>query len=128
MRNSSLFFLIIILTSLCAAGFQAQDKKIDISGVWEMTIETPRGSMPPSDATFVQEGEKLKVTMKNPMGEDMKGEGTLKADAVEWTFSFSTERGDMTLVFKGKIEGETMSGEIQMGDFGTMSWSAKKKK
>ena len=26
-----------------------------------------------------------------------------------------------------KIEGDTMSGEAQLGDFGTMEWTAKKK-
>jgi len=32
------------------------------------------------------------------------------------------------MTFRGKVDGETMAGEIQMGDFGTTSWSAKKKK
>jgi hypothetical protein len=128
MRKAGLVLSIIFLASLFAAGFQAQEKKIDVSGVWEMTIETPQGSMPPNEATFVQEGESLKVTMKGPQGEDMKGEGTVKAEVIEWSFSFSTPRGDMTIVFKGKVIGETMSGEAQMGDFGTMAWKATKKK
>ncbi len=128
MRKFGLFLFIVFLAVLWAAGFQAQAKKIDVNGVWEMTIETPQGSMPPTDATFEQQGEVLKVTMKGPQGEEMKGEGKVKADEIEWSFSFNTPRGDMTITFKGKIEGETMSGEALMGDFGSMAWKATKKK
>ena len=61
MRRSGLFLFIVFLAVLWAAGFQAQAKKIDVNGVWEMTIETPQGSMPPTDATFEQQGKALKV-------------------------------------------------------------------
>ncbi len=32
------------------------------------------------------------------------------------------------LGFKAKVDGETMTGEVQMGDFGTSAFTAKKKK
>ncbi len=128
MRKSGLILFIAFLAVLWAAGFQAQVKKIDVNGVWEMTVETPQGSMPPTDVTFEQQGEALKVTMRGPQGEEMKGEGKIKGDEIEWSFSLSTPRGDMTITFRGKIEGETMSGEALMGDFGSMPWKATKKK
>ena len=40
----------------------------------------------------------------------------------------SGPRGNLKLAFKGKVEGETMSGEAQMGDTGTYAWTAKRKK
>ncbi|MCK7481946.1 MAG: hypothetical protein M0C28_35820 [Candidatus Moduliflexus flocculans] len=33
----------------------------------------------------------------------------------------------MALTYKGKVEGETMAGEVQAGDFGAFPWTAKKK-
>jgi hypothetical protein len=132
MRKISLALSFVLIGVLLASGFQAQApaqaKKIDVSGVWEMTIDTPQGSMPPSDATFEQQGEALKITMKSPQGEDLNCEGKIKADAIEWTLSISSPRGDMTIIFKGKVEGETMSGQAEMGDFGSMAWKASKKK
>jgi len=130
MRKISLALSFVLIGVLIASGFQAQApaKKIDVSGIWEMTIDTPQGSMPPSDTTFEQQGETLKVTMKGPQGDDLKCEGKIKADAIEWTLSISTQRGDMTIIFKGKVAGETMSGQAEMGDFGSMSWKATKKK
>lgn len=100
---------------------------VDISGVWEMTIQIPQGAQT-VEATFAQEGEKLKISMEGPQGMLMEGEGTVKESAVEWTMIISAPMGEFMLFFTGKIDGETMAGEVQMGDFGAAGWSAKKKK
>ncbi len=97
----------------------------NVAGEWEMTSEGRQG---PMTQTFKieQDGEKITVTMESRRGE-RKGEGTIKGNEIEWTFSFSTQRGDMTITYKGKVEGNTMSGTVQMGDFGSREWTAKKK-
>jgi hypothetical protein len=33
----------------------------------------------------------------------------------------------MTMIYKGTVEGETMSGTVEMGDFGSADWTAKRK-
>ncbi len=66
--------------------------------------------------------------MPGPQGMEMKGEGTVKDKDVEWTVTVSAPMGEFVLVFTGKVDGETMSGEVQMGDFGSAPWTAKKKK
>jgi hypothetical protein len=50
-----------------------------------------------------------------------------KGSEIEWTITRSTPRGEFTMTYTGKIEGDTMSGEVQMGDFGSSEWKAKKK-
>jgi len=100
---------------------------LDISGVWDMTMQTPQGEMT-FEATFTQDKEAIKISMPGPQGTEMKGEGTLKAGDIEWTVTISSSMGEFALLFKGKVEGETMSGEVQAGDFGSSPWSAKKKK
>jgi len=115
-------FLCFLLLGLFSFGLA----EVNISGTWDLTMTTPRGEMT-SEATFVQEGEKLKVTLKSPRGENT-GEGTVKGSEIEWTITRTTPRGEMTITYKGKIEDEnTMSGEAQMGDFGSMTWKAKRK-
>jgi len=100
---------------------------VDISGAWEITLQMPQGEQT-TEATFTQDKEAIKVTMMGPQGMEMKGEGTLKQNDVEWTMVISAPMGEFVLVFKGKVDGETMSGEVQAGDFGSSPWSAKKKK
>ena len=125
------FALLFLVLGFAAAGFaqvpaQAPAKTADVAGVWELTMQTPQGEMT-RDATFTQEKDAIKVTMEGPMGE-MKGEGTVKENEVQWTMTISTPNGDFALVFKAKVDGDKMSGEIQMGDMGTSTFSAKKKK
>jgi len=124
--------LLMLVLALGAAGsLLAQDapvKPADIAGVWEMTTQgTPQGDMT-SEATFVQEGEKIKYTAAGFQGMEMTGEGTVKGQDVEWTVVISTPQGDFALTYKGKVDGETMTGEVQAGDFGAFPFTAKKKK
>ncbi|MCJ7582993.1 MAG: hypothetical protein MUP98_20950 [Candidatus Aminicenantes bacterium] len=116
-----LVFGILLVASLSLVGLAA-----DISGTWAMTITTQRGEME-SEMTIAQDGEKIKVTMEGFQGDEMIGEGTFKDNKAEWSVTVSTPNGDFTISYKGTLEEETLSGEAEMGDFGTMEWTAKKK-
>jgi len=115
-----LSLLLLAPLTLCLA----QDR-VDVSGDWDFVLTTPRGERT-STAKFVQEGEKITVTMISQRGES-KGEGTVKGKDIEWTITRETERGTFTITYKGTVEGNTMSGEAQMGERGTMKWKATKK-
>lgn len=101
----------------------AQD--VNVTGDWEMTTQSPRGERT-SDVHFEQDGEKLTVTMQM-MNQEVTAEGSVKGNVIEWSMTRDTPRGEFTIAYKGTVEGDTMSGEAQMGDFGTMEWTAKKK-
>jgi hypothetical protein len=122
---SAVFLLVVVFPILPQE--KEQPKSVDISGAWEMIVSTPQGDMP-SDATFAQDKETLKVSMTGPEGQVISGEGTIKEGVVQWIVTISTPQGDFSLVFKGKVDGDKMSGEVQAGDFGAMNWSATKKK
>jgi hypothetical protein len=128
-RVPCLLILVLAAGALSAGTAQAPaSKPADVAGVWEMTMQgTPQGDMT-ADATFVQEAEKIKFTMAGPGGFEMAGEGIVKGQDLEWTVLISTPQGDFALTYKGKVDGETMSGEFQAGDFGTFPFTAKKKK
>ena len=121
-KNYSIFTFCILV--LLAIYLSAQE--VDVTGDWEMTFKTPRGDERTRDISFEQEGEKLTVTMQGRRGE-VTADGTVKGNEIEWTITRSTPRGEFTMTYTGKIEGDTMSGEVQMGDFGSSEWTAKKK-
>ncbi len=119
----------MILTLGLVGALAAQDapaKPATVGGVWEMTMQTPQGDMT-ADATFVQENDKFKFNMPGPQGMEMAGEGTIKGQELEWAVVLSGGMGEFTLVYKAKVEGDTMTGEVQAGDFGAFPFSAKKK-
>jgi hypothetical protein len=121
-KNYSIFSICILF--LFAVSLGAQD--VNVTGNWEMTITTPRGERT-HDIHFEQEGEKLTATWKSMRGQEVTAEGTVKGNEIEWAITRSTPRGKFTMTYTGKIEGDTMSGEVQMGDFGSSEWKAKKK-
>ena len=133
MRFRYILALILVAGSLAAqtapqAKPAAPAKPVDVAGVWEMTLQgTPQGDMT-ADATFVQDNDKIKFTSAGPGGFEMTGEGTVKGQDLEWTVTISTPQGEFALTYKGKVEGETMTGEVIAGDFGSFPFTAKKKK
>jgi len=116
----------LVLGILILWGTSLYALAVDVSGTWEMTLQTDRGDWP-TELTIEQEGENIKVTMPGFQGDQIEGEGTVKDNKIEFTFNISTQRGDFSITYTGTIEGDTMSGEAAMGDFGTMQWTAKKK-
>ncbi len=119
---------LITVLALALFAFSLSAQQVNVTGDWELTMTTPRGERPPQTITLKQEGEKLTVTMTGRQGEEIKAEGTVKGNEIEWSMTRSTPRGEFTTTYKGKIEGDTMSGQVQMGDFGTFDWKATKKK
>jgi len=133
MRKNVLILFGVVLLFMAAAALaqepvKEQVKDTNITGVWEMVTQTPNGDMP-GEVTFTQEKETLKVSMTGPQGMPMSGEGTVKEGLAQWSITITGPDGSsFTLTFKGKIEGEKITGETQAGDFGTFTWTATKKK
>jgi hypothetical protein len=117
--------MILSLVFLGMAALTATAADVSVAGAWTMTMTTPRGERT-STLTFVQDGEKLTVTSKNDRGES-NGTGTLKGADIEWSITRTTPMGEMTFAYKGKVDGDTMSGETKMMD-NTVPWKATRNK
>lgn len=113
--------IVLLITALLSVFMIAQE--VDVTGDWQMTVETPRGEMA-SEVHFDQDGENLTVTMVGPGGDEITGEGSVEGNEIEWTVTRSTPRGEMTMTYTGIVEGDTMSGEVKMGNFGSARWEA----
>ncbi|NIM17174.1 MAG: hypothetical protein GTO45_27660 [Candidatus Aminicenantes bacterium] len=124
MKKSLVFFLTLTVLFM----FQRLDAgKVNVSGKWQMTIESPRGERT-RDVEFVQDGENLKVIMTGRQGTTIEGKGTVKDNKIEWTITRETPRGTFTMTYKGTVDGDTMKGEVEMGGRGSRKWSATRKK
>jgi hypothetical protein len=101
---------------------------VDVSGTWEFSRPGRNGEMRTNDITIVQDGNKIKVTMPSfrPEGEPMVGEGTIEGNAIQWKIVMQSPRGEMTMEYKGTVDGATMKGTTKMMDR-DIEWTAKKK-
>ncbi len=125
------FFIFILGWGIAALGMAQEQAKppvkpVDIAGAWELTMPGPQGEMVQT-ATFTQDKGAIKVKLESPMGE-ASGEGTVEGNEARWTLAISTPNGDFMIGFKAKIEGEKMTGEMDLGEMGLMSFWGQKKK
>ena len=104
----------------------AQPAAVNVTGVWDMSVETPNGTID-NVATLKQEGEKLTGTLASQMGE-IAMEGTVVGNEIKWVLNIDMGGQQVAIAFAGKVDGETMAGVFEMGGMGTAAWNAKKRK
>jgi hypothetical protein len=121
-------FLAAALLALVAAPVLAQDapKNVDVTGTWEMTVESPQGSMTIT-VEFKQDGEKLTGKQVSEMGEAPLT-GTIKGNDLAYELTVDMGGQQMKIVNKGKVEGDVIKGTTELGEMGSMAWTAKRKK
>jgi hypothetical protein len=120
---------LVLGAALAVAPVIAQDaakpKAVDITGSWEMTVETPQGTMVIT-ANFKQDGETLTGTHISEMGEAPL-KGTVKGADVEYTLTLDMGGQQMSIVHKAKVDGDIMRGSAEIGEMGTIAFTAKRK-
>lgn len=89
-------------------------------------METSAGSGSPS-FVFKQEGEKLTGSYAGALGE-AKLTGTVKGDAIEFSFDVAPQGDKVKVVYKGTIKsGTAMSGTMTVESLGEGTWTATKR-
>ena len=122
-----MFAAVLIAVAVALVPAAAQNaKKIDITGQWEMTVESPQGQMVIT-ANYKQEGETLTGTHVSEMGESPL-KGTVKGADVEYKISIDMGGQQMEIVHKAKVDGDTMKGSADLGEMGAIPFTAKRKK
>jgi len=103
---------------------QPQGAPARIAGQWGVQLEFQRGS---AAHTFFleQEGAKLVGTHR---GEFYSGDlnGTVAANTVRFRSSHQAEGTRLFYEFTGTVEGDTMGGKVNLGEYGEASWKAQR--
>lgn len=126
MKKASIAILSIVAVLTLAAW------AADVSGTWTLSSPGRGGQMMERDITIAQEGNKIKVTMPGrpnqdgTPGEPIVGEGTIEGNAIAWKIVRQSPQGEMTIEYKGTVDGAAMKGTMMMMDR-EVEWTAKKK-
>ena len=106
-------------------GFQAAEAPVDVSGTWLFQVKTAAGSGTPT-MTFKQDGGKLSGHYSGQLGE-AELTGTVKGNAVEFSFDASIQGTNLHVVYSGTAEKDSMKGKVTLGDLAEGTFTAKKK-
>ena len=103
----------------------AAAKVTDVTGTWELNVESPMGSRA-SDAIFTQTGETLGGKMVSSRGE-VPLTGTVDGDTVKFGINVNVQGQSLQIDYSGTVTGDTMSGTVVFGSFGDGKWTGKRK-
>jgi hypothetical protein len=98
----------------------------DISGPWEVTIDSPQGAMT-IDADLKQDGEALTGMITSPMG-NVEVKGTFKSNELSFSYSVPLQGQNLDITMTGKLAGDdTIDGLVAIAGLGEVPWKAKRK-
>jgi branched-chain amino acid transport system substrate-binding protein len=99
----------------------AEKEKVDMTGTWNLSVITPRGPGSP-DFILKQEGNKITGDYYGAFGQ-----ASVTGAAQGKNFEMKIRMGGKTVVYKGKVDGNQMSGNIDFAGEETGTFTGKKK-
>jgi len=103
-----------------------QDKPVDVSGNWALTVETSAGTGNPS-VEFKQDGETLTGNYSSQVFGEQKVTGTIKGNAITFGFTTSFQGSTVTVTYTGTADTSAMKGKVTLGELGEGTFTGKKK-
>ena len=105
-----------------------QEKSVDVTGAWAFQIDLGGCNTGTPTVTFKQAGEKLSGTYSSAVLGEHQFTGTIKGNALTFAFQASFDGTAVSVTYSGTVENEsTMKGQVTFGDFGSGTFTAKKK-
>lgn len=89
---------------------------MSVDGAWTITVSTPRGDQV-STLTIASAGETFSATMAGERGTSEIRDGKIDGVNLSWS-SQITSPMPMTLTYKATVDGDAMTGAVQLGSFG----------
>jgi hypothetical protein len=122
MRHTRLTIAVLILSlaSLAVAG----QAKVDLSGKWLFNVTTAAGNGMPT-VTLKQEGEKLTGHYSSATLGEAELTGTVKGNAVQFTFGADVQGTHLDVTYKGTVESNNaLKGTVNLGIAGDGTFTA----
>ena len=98
---------------------------MSVDGKWKLTMTTPRGTRD-AEVAFATSGARLTGTWSGPQGEPQNFEGSIEGQALYWTVKRSGPMGEMVLEFNGTVDGDRISGTVEIGQMGSGTFEGSK--
>jgi len=91
---------------------------MDVDGTWKLVVTTPMGAQE-STLVIASSGATLTGTQSAGSGEGRPiDEGTVDGNDITWKASI-TKPMPMTLEFSGTVDGDSLTGNVKLGMFGS---------
>lgn len=92
-----------------------------VDGKWSITVQSPMGAQK-ADLDFTSDGDTLTGTQSAQQGSMAIANGKTDGTSAQWSVDI-TQPLPMTLSFTGRVDGDTISGSVKAGAFGSFPFS-----
>ncbi|MEW6455295.1 MAG: amidohydrolase family protein [Acidobacteriota bacterium] len=96
---------------------------VDVTGTWNVSIMSPGGEMS-ATMTLTQSGSDVSGEFKSQMGITQISNGVVSGNEISFSILIPTTDPPMEVFFSGKVEGNSITGTIDLGPMGTAEWKA----
>jgi hypothetical protein len=117
----------LLVASLAAAAFLssvALAADANVTGKWTMTVNTPAGTGNPT-FDLKQEGSSVTGNYSGALGE-APVTGSVKGNELTLNIKVNAQGQELTVVYTGNVDGDSVSGKVSLGDLGEGTFTGKK--
>ena len=93
----------------------------DLDGTWETVTNTPMGQQK-ATVTLQTDGDSLSGTMSGAQGTVDINDGSVDGNTGTWKVSITSPM-PMTLEFSATADGDSISGNVKLGAFGSATFT-----
>ena len=105
---------------------EPQAPSVTVAGQWTARIEYGRGSAT-HNLVFEQSAEKLSGTHHAEFNQgDLSG--TVSSNVIKFQSRYRIEGQGLSYAFTGTVDGDKISGVVNMGEYGETTWTAERHK
>ena len=108
-----------IVTAVLTVAVTAQTS---VTGQWNLMFNLDTGATP-ATMTLEQDGEKLMGTFTSDQG-TFEFEGKISGNKLEWMLEVDGGGGAIEVTITGTVDGDEMTGTVDLGGYGGGDWTA----
>jgi hypothetical protein len=116
--------LLISMAAMGAMASSAFASDANITGTWNMTVETAAGAGSPT-FTLKQSGKDVTGDYQGALGQ-APVTGTVNGNDVALKFTLNAGGSDMVVTYTGTVDGNTMKGRVSLGELGDGTFTGQK--
>ena len=109
-----------------AGGGGGEGAMAQVGGTWTLTVNSPQGANT-STLTLRQTADALDGQMQTEFGTATISDGRVSGRNVTWQAALQIGGERLTMTFEGEAEGNRITGRLQAGQMGTMSFTAERR-
>ena len=118
-----LFVAVLAAAAFVSTGAIAADA--NVTGEWDMTVETGNGTGTPH-FSLKQQGTNVTGMYKSATFGEAPVTGTVKGNELTLNIKISAQGQELNIVYTGTVDGSTVKGKVSLGELGEGTFTGKK--